>query len=472
MIEKVLQTVEKYSLIQRGESIVVGLSGGPDSVCLLHVLHTLTSRLNIKLYAVHINHMLRGEESQLDEQYAINFCTSLGIPVYTIKVDIKALSKQEGISLEEAGREARYSQFDVYANKVGATKIAVAHNKNDQVETVLMRILRGTGIDGLKGMDYRRDRIIRPLLDIEREDIEIYCEGNFLKPRTDSSNLQTIYTRNKIRLDLIPYINMLFETDITDNIFKMSLLAKDDSDFVETASLELYDKCLVNKNKHEVQLDLLILENYHPAVKKRIVRKAIRDLKGDLKGVENVHIEDIITLGTKGRTGSEIHLPHKIHVSKSYNTLKLFIFVKENCPAVSYNESINIPGTTRLQANGALMEASIHNKSDLAGISSNAGQGLLEQIFDYDKLQAGINIRTRQNGDVFKPYKSNGTKKLKEYFIDNKIPRNVRESIPLVVIGNEIVWIVGYKISDKFKVTENTKCVLKLKYSDGHKVLQ
>jgi len=467
MIDKVLCTIKKHNLIEKGEGVVVGVSGGPDSVCLLHILCSLKDQLALKLYAVHINHMLRGKEAEQDEIYVRELCGKLGVPLFTAAFDVKEISKKEGISAEEAGREIRYSQFRHFASKAGATKIAVAHNKNDQAETILMHIMRGTGLDGLKGMEYMRDGIIRPLLDIERKDIEDYCKVHQLNPRQDSSNLESIYTRNKVRIDLIPCINRLFHVDMVESIHKMCLLIKDDVDFIESSAAMHYERCAESDGEGGVRLDLSKLAAFHPAIRKRVVRHAIKEVKGDLKGIESVHIENIISLIKDGRTGSETHLPNGLRAGISYGFLKIHIRCDDK--PFAFSEAIKIPGTTWIQPINSSIESFIENKGANIEDYSNIRYNSLVQFFDYEKLKKGINIRNRREGDIFKPYRSNGTKKLKEYFIDNKIPREERDKIPLVALGNEIVWVIGYKISDKFKVTENTKTVLKLIYKKNNR---
>ena len=458
-----MDTINKYHLINNGDSVVVGVSGGPDSVCLLHVLYTLRERLQIKLHAVHINHMLRGAESEEDEKYVKELCEKLEIPAHFFSIDVQDLASKKGISLEEAGREARYRKFEEVAGETGASKIAVAHNRNDQAETVLMNIIRGSGLDGLKGIEYMRGKIIRPLLDVRREDIESYCRQHSLNPRTDSTNLVSIYTRNKVRLDLIPSINKMFDIDIQDNLWKMSVLLKDELDYIDENVTRLYNECLIEADKDSITIDAGIFNNCHIAVKRRIIRNAVKNLTGSLKGIESVHIEKVLQLWEKGRTGAEIHLPGELKALKSYNHLIIGTAVND-VKTKPFCSEINIPGVTLVPEIGAGIKAFIEKKPSAIEQNGNMRYNSLVQYFDYDTLKMGIYIRNRKDGDVFKPYKSNGTKKLKEYFIDNKIPRHKRDNIPLIAQGNEIVWVIGYKISDKFKVTENTKTVLKLIY--------
>lgn len=464
MIKKTLETINSHNLISRGDKIIIGVSGGPDSVCLLHLLNSLKEKLGIILHAVHLNHMLRDEEAQKDEEYVAMLCGNLRIPLDIEHSDIRAVSTDKGISLEEAGREERYRLFEAAAEASGASKIAVAHNRNDQAETVLMRIIRGSGIDGLKGMDYKRGKIIRPLLDIKRDEIEKYCRFNDLKPRTDSSNLEKIYTRNKIRLDLIPHIDGLFNSDIIESLCRMAFLLKEDNDYIENCVNRIYNQYIKKGGKGEILLDAEKLSNSHDALKNRIIRNALKELKGDLKGIENIHISDIANLAHEGRTGSTICLPEGIRVRKSYGVIKLFY--ESSIEKSQFCIEISIPGITRSDGYEVSLHAEVIEKVNAASQYANP-DGSPVQFFDYDCTGLGINIRNRRDGDSFKPLKSNGTKKLKEYFIDEKVPREERAFIPLVARGSEIVWIVGFKISDKFKVTDNTKLVLKLQYIKG-----
>lgn len=465
LIGKVLDTITEYNLVEKGDGVVVGISGGPDSVCLLHVLHALSEQLGIKLYAVHINHMLRGSESDDDQRYVEKLCNQLGVPLYARAFDVKKVSLEKGISIEEAGREIRYGEFKRIAEYVNARKIAVAHNKNDQAETVLMHMLRGTGLDGLKGMNYKRDGIIRPLLGVPRKDIEEYCALYSLKPRIDRSNLENVYARNKVRLDLVPYINKLFETDITEILFKMSSLIRDDIDFIEKAVHAEYKDSMVMQKKGEIRLNIPKIRDKHPAMQKRIIRNAIKEIKGDLKGIESIHIESAVDMALRGNTGKLIHLPADIRIEKSYDQLKVYIKYTSGEFHIPCTP-VTIPGVTEVGIKGSLIHASIINDKKYMENIDGLGYKSMIQFFDYEKLKSGINIRNRKDGDVFKPYRSNGTKKLKEYFIDNKIPRETRESMPIVAKDNEVVWIVGHKISDKFKVTDNTKSILRLEFKD------
>ncbi len=475
IIDKVLNTIKYNNLINVGETVIVGISGGPDSVCLVHVLNTISSIYNFKIIAVHINHMLRGEEAECDEKYAREFCERLSIEFYSEKIDVRKISKEESISIEEAGRIARYRQFQIYAANKNAQKIAVAHNKNDNAETVIMNIIRGTGTDGLKGIQYKRDNIIRPLLDVYRYEIDSYCLLNDLKPRIDSSNMESIYTRNKIRLELIPFINKSFNTDIIENIGRTSKIVSCDLEFIEDYTARALEKCIVEKNFDKIRLDIGILKDFHDSIKNRILRKVVKDIKGNLNGIEKKHIDLLSDIAFNGRTGAMICLPGKIVGEKSYNILT--VSCEENgkkakTKGMEYNEfeiRITIPGRISFEFNNRryCLESEILSLQEAK--KTNVFKCKAEekvQYFDYEVLKMGIYLRKRKEGDLFKPLNGRGTKKLKDYFIDKKIPRDERDKILLVATGNEIVWVVGNKTSDKFKVNENTKYILKLEFKD------
>jgi tRNA(Ile)-lysidine synthase len=469
--EKILAVIQENHLIEPGEGVVAGVSGGPDSVCLLHVLHSLKDRLKIKLYAVHINHMLRGSEADADEEYTAALCESLGIPLKTVRKDIAKVAASTGSSLEEAGREIRYDEFRKAASAVGASKIAVAHNRNDQAETVMMHIIRGTGTAGLSGMEYMRGDIIRPLLETGRDEIDRYCLEAGLSPRTDSSNLEQDFTRNKVRLGLFAYINEKFGVNIVDSLCRLSQNASVDERFLERCAHEGFEKAIRERKAHLVCLDIGQLRELDTAVRVRVLKAAVADVSGSPKGVGSVHYKALLELIDKGTTGAMAELPDGIRASVSYDLIRIFsskALKAENQIDEEFSVQLAIPGVAFVPALGAEITATVImpesiDKCGTVGYNPNV------QYFDYDKLKQGIYIRNRRTGDMFRPLRSNGTKKLKEFFIDEKIPREDRGRIPLIAVGNEIVWIVGHKISDKFKVTENTKSVLKIEYNRrGH----
>lgn len=474
IIDKVLNTIKCNSLLNKGETVIAGISGGPDSVCLVHVLKNISSLYNLRIIAVHINHMLRGEEANLDEDYAREFCRKIGVEFYSDRIDVKSISKKESVSLEEAGRLARYRQFEFYAKDKDAQKIAVAHNKNDHSETILMNIIRGTGPDGLKGIQHKRDNIVRPLLDVCRFEIEDYCTLNKLNPRIDSSNLESIYTRNKIRLELIPYINKSFNIDIEESIGRTSEIISCDLAFIEEYTKNALNTCITEKKSDKIRLNVGNLKGFHDSIKNRILRNAIKAIKGNLNGIEKKHIDLLLELALNGRTGAVICLPGKLAGEKSYDILSIFNRISNKKAAEAdigdnLEKEVVIPGMNIFHANGRnyYFESSVIESHTIENLNIREYKRESKiQYFDYETLKMGISLRKRKEGDVFKPVNGKGTKKLKDYFIDEKIPREERQKMLLIAKGNEIVWIVGNKTSDKFKVNENTKYILKLELKD------
>ncbi len=478
---QVLDTIKKNRLIDYGDGIVVGISGGYDSVCLLHILYSMADDFSLELYPVHINHMLRGEEAMRDENFVRSFCSSLGLEVHVERIDIARKASLEKTSLEEAGRNARYQVFKKVLADNAAKKIAVAHSKNDQVETLLMRIFRGTGPEGLKGIEYIRDNIIRPLLDADRSQIEEYVKNNGLEAITDSSNLHTDYFRNRIRLKVIPEINSAVGKDITENLLKLSKIVVADEEYLRYNSELYYQKALSAREKAFVQLDLKELSHLHQAVLSRVLRRAFTDITGSITGLEYVHVDKLIQLILSGRTGARLDLPLGYMAVKSYGTI--VIQKQGQIKSEKYEYVLRLSCDVQFETLNCIIRSEIFNgnkeQSDYyLDNYLNEKTGKIIKLFDFDKIQNKLNedhnsqlvVRNRRDGDIFKPHNSRGTKKLKEYFIDNKIPKDQRDSFPLIAINKEIIWIIGNKTSDKYKVTDNTNSVLMINFESINKI--
>lgn len=455
MLQKIIETIKGNAMFNKGDKIIVGVSGGPDSMCLLHILNTLRNTYFIDIVAAHLNHGLRGKDADEDEEYVKKFCEKNNIEFYSKRVNIDELSNTWGISSEMAGREARYSFFQELFRKLDANKIAIAHNANDQCETILMRIIRGTGLEGLEGIKPVRDGIyIRPLIKITRDEIEEYCDKNNINPRIDKTNLENIYSRNKVRLELIPYIKENFNSHIIEVVNRLGENIKVDNDFIEKKSKEFFGKyCIVAPNKVKIKSEAF---NEHKALLSRMIRKAVEVVKGNLVNFERVHVEYVISM-QRGNTGKEIELPGGIRALNNYGEI---ILSKEDKNQIKRDLRIYEINLNEKKKIGKFnIEASILDKKFLERVKENS----LEQYFDYQKINGNINLRYRKEGDKFQPLGMKGTKKLKDIFIDLKIPKELRDNIPIICIGEEIAWIVGYRISDKFKVDKSTNKILKIK---------
>ena len=316
---KVLKTIEKYNMINNGEKVVVAVSGGPDSICLLNILNNIKDKLNIKIVVAHVNHSLR-EEANEETEYVKNFCKKLNIECYIKKVDILEISKKKKIGTEEAGRKERYNFFDEVFSKTKSDRIATAHNLNDNAETVLMNIIRGSGLSGLKGIEKVRDyKYIRPLIEISRKEIEEYCKENKLEPKYDKSNKENIYTRNKIRNILIPLLEKEFNPNIVKSISKLSELAKLDNEYFNNIIKSEYNRIKLEENNNEIILNLKEFNKLNNVIKSRLIIYTITRIFGSSQGIEKIHIDDIIKL-CGNNIGNKYLIPNKkikIYVTKS-----------------------------------------------------------------------------------------------------------------------------------------------------------
>lgn len=458
MIKRIKNTIEKYNMLKEGDSIIVGVSGGPDSVCLLHSLWTIKDEYKIKLIGVHINHMLRGEAADEDEYYVKQLCEKYDIPYHFFRVNIKEMSQSLNLTEEEAGRKARYDAFFEVLRKTDSQRIAVAQNKNDQSETLLMRLIRGSGLEGLAGIPYKREGvIIRPLLDIAREDIESYCKEHQLSPRIDQTNYEELYTRNKIRLGLIPYIQQNFNTNIIENLWKTTYILREDHDFINAYLEQLSEKAFQLGNNW-IRLHKKEFEKQHPAIQKRMLLKCAKELNGS-KDVSTIHLDNLVRLIEEGKTSKGIDWPNGLRIELDYDDIIFYKEKKEEIDEWSYDLVLNEKNT--FQVSDLCLTPRIIMKEEYEAMENSDWKA-----FDFDKMKGKIEIRNRRMGDYITPSGMKGTKKLKEYFIDKKIPRDIRYRIPLMCIGSEVIWIIGHRTNENYRVGEHTRRILLVEFKN------
>ena len=449
MKKKVLDFIRKNKLVKKGNSVVLGVSGGADSICMLKLLSDLQKRLGISLYVLHINHMIRGEEADQDAAFVKKICTKFKVPHRVINVDVPALAEREGLSEEEAGRYVRYDEFSKYAYEVGATKIAVAHNSNDNAETVLMNLARGTGIKGLGGIPPKREmedangnvvEVIRPILCLSRKEIEDYLKENEIEYRNDSTNDSTDYTRNKIRLEIMPLLENINDNAM-QNITNASNELADTSDYIEKDVDEAYEEFVTEEDGKLFLSD----ESFaiDPIVLTGVIRKMIENIAGKLKDITRIHVGDVVSLSEK-QVGKKIDLPYSIVAEREYEGISMF------------SESNETESETKNKEVIISFEEDDFDRTSIEELKYT-------KWLDYDKIDDVV-VRTRQKGDYIVIDGDGATKKLKKYFIDEKIPRRERDEVLLVADGNRILWVVGYRISEDVKVTPDTKKVVKLEY--------
>lgn len=309
MEELVLNFIRRKKLINSDDKIVIGVSGGPDSMCLLNILKNIRDKINFEICVAHINHMIR-EEALEDEKYVQEYCDKNNINFFVKHFDVIKYAKQNKIGTEEAGRNIRYSFFNEILEKTASNKIAIAHTANDNAETVLMNIIRGSGTSGLKGIECVRENIIRPLIECTREEIEEYCLLNKLEPRIDKTNKENNYTRNKVRNLLIPYIKEKFNPNIVIGLNRLSKIASEENSYFEKITMNTYKELVENKSEKVIELNLKKFNSLDIVIKKKVLLYTINKLKGSYQGIEKVHIEDIIKLCSKN-IGNKFLIPNK-----------------------------------------------------------------------------------------------------------------------------------------------------------------
>lgn len=452
LLEKVKRTINSYSMMDRGDGVVVGVSGGVDSVVLLHLLFDLRKIYDLKLYVAHLNHSLRGEESERDEAFVRSLTEGLGLPFFSKRLKKEEICKK-GISLQALARELRYGFLEEVRKEVGAGRIALGHNKDDQVETVIMRFLLGSGLKGLRGIPPVRGSIVRPLYEVTRDEILSYAEEKGISYVVDSTNLDTRYLRNRVRLKLIPILKEEFNPGVVDTIFRLSKVFGKEEDLLQEVTSRAFEEVLHSRSEGMLVLSVSSLLSLSPALRARVVREAWRDLTGVDGGLYSYHIEAILELLSSPSPNLSLDLPISVTLLKEYDSL---IFRKGPSAFRPYEYPLKIPGVTEIPEAGIMLRAEI--------LSSVEGYSADERvvIFDYERVPRPLLVRNFRKGDRIKPFGMEGTKKLKDLFIDLKIPRSKRRILPLLIGGKEILWVVGIRRSSHAPVTGDTRRVLKV----------
>lgn len=454
MVNKIKRTIKKYDMICKNDRIVIGVSGGSDSMCLLHFLRSISQEYNLKLFVVHINHCIRGEDADLDQQYVEDICEEWNIPCYAYKVDIKNKAKIEAICEEEMGRRVRYGTFLEVMKQNNANKIAVAHNKNDVVETIFFNFTRGTGLNGIVGIKPKIDNIIRPIIDCEKKEIDKYCKDNNIEVRIDHTNFETVYTRNKIRNEIIPYIKENINKNVVNNIYRAGKIFEDEEDYLNNIVQLKYKDALEEEVVNKIVFNINDLKNNHIAINRRIIKLAIANIsRNGMKDISYVNVSDVIKL-LNNTSGKEIVLKDNIIVKKLYNNLVIEKDIV--CDREIYYEVENVP--YKIELDKCIVEFSYDKKFHL-NINS-----LVENFNIKEEELEKLRIRTRREGDYIYLKKDSMKQKLKKYFINNKINKDEREKILLLAKGREIVWIIGYRVNPKYKIyNDNDEKVLSVK---------
>jgi tRNA(Ile)-lysidine synthase len=448
--EKALETITRHSMLNYGDRVLIGLSGGPDSVCLSVILDELRDNFNLSLYAVYVNHGLRPEESGAEEVFCKRFCDGLGISFHIENIDVKGHAEKEKRNLQETARDLRYEVFEKAADEKKATKIALAHNADDQAETVLMRLIRGAGRKGLSGIPPVRGKIIRPLIDLVREDIEAFLDARNISSVADSSNLKKEYARNRLRLDILPLLKTE-NPSVVDSINRTAEILRGEDEYLEIATTKTMMRLITRMEDDAIELFLVPLMNTDKAILRRVLRRALAEI-GAERGIELVHIDDIIHLINENKSGDMINLPKGIRAVRSYSTLLL---TRETSKDIK-PQNIDIPGEISLDEKGLRMMSQLSEKPIEINNRDMA-------VLDYDRLILPLQVRKRREGDFFFPAGFGRRKKLQDFFVDEKVPKEKRDSVPIVVSGEDIVWVAGHRMDERYTAKEGTKRFLVLK---------
>lgn len=458
--------VKRHGLFTRGKSLVVGVSGGPDSVCLLHVLVSLRERLDIDLHVAHLNHGLRGKEAEGDALYVQSLAQSLGIPATVGQRDAKAYRKAHPrLSLEEAARELRYTFLAEVAEKVGAhaTGVAVGHTASDQVETILMHLIRGAGLAGLQGMppsiilrlpSGAALRLVRPLLEVWREETEAYCTVHSLSPRTDMTNLSLSHLRNRIRLELIPLLKK-YNPRFEEALLRLAQAAYQDISHIEAEAAKVWDP-VVKKEKGGLTLDTKNISRLPTSLKHHLLRMVLREFLGDLMDIEAVHIEEMAAFLEKP-AGRVLSLPRGLMLFQGYDTCIVARKDTDLCPLPELDGEtrLSIPGETLLP--GWRVKATVSSKE-------GGGTEAWKAKLDLDSVGKELTVRPRRQGDRFHPLGMDVPKKLQDFMVDEKIPRSWRDRVPIVCSPKHIVWVAGWRMDERARVTSHTRNILFLEF--------
>ena len=453
--KQILSTIHQYQMIESGDIIIIAVSGGPDSVCLLNVLVQLCERLNFSIVVAHLDHGFRPREDEKETRFVTGLAKRFDLPLACSKAHFE--TEELKSSIEEKAREIRYQFLEKVLADYHAQKIALGHNLNDQAETVLMHFLRGTGPTGLAGMpSVRGNRFIRPLIALKRNEIQAYLTQKGLPYMVDSSNLEKKYLRNKIRLELMPLL-LDYQPRLIEHLGELAYLCRQENQFMVEESREQIHAMILNSSENLLDLSLTGLKSLSVPLQLRVIRQAIEKIKGNLRKIDSIHIKAILELGGSAKPQAKINLPDNITVKKIYE--KLRFFSGSEILQGDFLYYMRSPGRLTIkEINRTLLCEEIPKKDCRLPLHSP-----LEALLDLEEIRWPLAVRNIRTGDRFIPLGLTGFKKLKDVFIDNKIPSEQRKRIPILTSDDTIVWVGGIRIDNRYRVKEKTGKILRCK---------
>ncbi len=469
VLRTVEQTVTTYGMLKPKDAVVVGVSGGPDSVALLHVLLKLSAKYSLRLGVAHLNHSLRQDDSDRDANFVSALAKKFNLPCYIKKEDIRKYQLEKKLSLEDAARRVRHSFFNYVAEVKKFNKIALGHHSDDNAELVLMNLFRGSGPLGLSGIPKVRNRkVIRPLIELKRYELIDFLNKNGIKYVSDTSNRDTRYIRNRIRHNLIPLLQTSYNPKIIDTLNRLASIVSSEEEWLEGVILLAFKKTVLSIGNDNVTLSVPRLCDEHLAVQRRIIRKAIATIKGDLRRIRFSHIDSATGLLESRSAYGNLDFPNRIRIQRSgdilivtrqKNALRDLEVKFDRAPTIAFTYKIEKPGSIFIEEIGVHLTFTEMGIKDLPDLS-RVGQETA--FFDWDSISFPLVLRNFQPGDRFKPLGVMGTQKVKKYFIDKKVSKAERVKCAILLSQGKIIWLVGYRIDETVKMIPSTKKVLKV----------
>ncbi|MBI5191069.1 MAG: tRNA lysidine(34) synthetase TilS [Nitrospirae bacterium] len=453
LAETTRKTIARYRMFQPGQGVVVAVSGGPDSVAMLRVLAGLAPELGIRLTVAHFDHGFR-PESASEAEFVAGLAKGLGIPCVVERSDLKERLRLAPENKQAAARRARYDFLYRVADDHGAHRIAVGHTADDQAETWLMREVRGSGMAGLASRPPVSGRVVRPLIGASRADIEAYIAEHNIPFVTDPSNLMPVYLRNRLRLEVMPILKDI-NPRVVEAVGQAADILREEDRFLDAYTEDLLRTVMSLAPDGVCRIELAAFSGLPLAIKRRALRLAVRRVKGDLLGLSFGHVAEAVESITTGGTGRGVDMPGGVRVERSYG--HLLVYMPEKTGG-GYSVPLPVPGRVVVEGAGIEVEARILGEGEAAPDDANSS------VFDMDKLSGELVVRNKVPGDFFCPVGMEGKKKLKEFFIDMKLPRLVRERTPILVCGDDIVWVMGMRLDRRFVAGEGTKKMVAVRF--------
>jgi tRNA(Ile)-lysidine synthase len=463
LIDEVASFLGEHEI--REATVVVGVSGGADSVALLTALSGLTGRFALQLHIAHLDHQLRGEESKADAAFVTELAATLSIPATVEARDVRAIQRAGGnSSLEDAARQVRHAFVEDVADRIGADFIALGHSADDQAETVLLQLVRGAGLSGLRGMLPVRGRIIRPLLSVRRDEIMQFLEDRGVRYRLDQTNLDREFARNRMRAEVLPILERDFNPRAVENICRAAHLLSQTEAWADGELDKAFAGLLLSRGESAIALNAGALERLPQFLRGMVIRRAVADVTGNEPGLSSKHVAAVEELLDDSHVGAKVTLPDKCIAELQMDALA-FRVQSPIETASDWELAFSVPGTVTLPDTGVVVQCERMPALTMSGAAPQTEAH--EAYMDYAAIEGKLSVRNRRKGDRFKPLGAPGTRKLKDFFIDAKVPRAERGRVGLLVDGKGIICVLGFVIADRVRVSDGTRELLHITLSEG-----